>query len=583
MEEKGEKGDLIDMSEGLGETSKEIEERKEKAKKKISSLIKNKYTAIFIGIFILGIIIRLYFFFVTKNQPLWWDEADYMAYAKNLAGIGNVDWIVTPKHNSLFPYLAAALLKLSSSELVSRFILELIPSILLVYLTYKICILMYKDKKIALISTFLMATLWDILFESFRFQLDVPALFFAFLSIYIFWQGYERKEKIFGKINSKYSILITVFFVFIVYSIRKSYALFGIFFLIYMLATKDFKTLIKDKYNWVSLVLAGLLYLFFNKFVFISSLDISSTISDAFGFSPDFSALQIFGAFFGNVFNPALSVLIWLFWIGFFILLFNLFIGFKFLRKKEGNEELKSDFFFFLTIVLTLILFFFINRNGQVGEPRWYFPLLLGSFVCISKGTLLVTNFIGKYYKTIGVIVLIFLVGFGGYYEYKHADMIIKNKVNSYSGIKEAGLFLKDNSNIEDIIINVPVSQAAYYSERISLSPAGLVDENRPNNKITFEEFLDKVKNNSNVKYIIVSFSEPGHSDWMRKEGEEYVQNPQTGEVTLSKWEIPFMNTTIDFINNKQDIKQEKTYGNLTFKLIAIKEDAFVYEIIHSQ
>ena len=274
------------------------------------------------------------------------------------------------------------------------------------------------------------------------------------------------------------------------------------------------------------------------------------------------------------------------FWIGFFILLFNLFIGFKFLRKKEGNEELKADFFNLISIVITLIFFFFLTRNGNLGDARWYFPLLLASFISVSKGTISITNFIGKYYKILGIILLILLIGFGGYYEYKHADMIIKNKVNTYEGIKETSLFLKENSNFWDVIISVPVPQTAYYSERISLSPAGLVDENRLNTQISFDEFLEKVKNNTSVKYILVSFSEPGHPDWMRKEAEEYIQNPQTGEIILSKWEIPFMDTKIYFINNTQDIKQEKTYEGITFNLITIKQNpsilqdsVFIYEI----
>ncbi len=582
MEEKKEmdsSNEEIDKESRLNETAEEIEARKEKAKEKIYSIIKNKYIFIFVGIFILGIIIRLYFFFVTKNQPLWWDEADYMAYAKNLAGIGNVDWIVTPKHNSLFPYIAAIFLKLGSSELVSRFFLELIPSIILIYLTYKICALMYKDKKIALISAFLIATFWNILFESYRIQLDLPGLFFAFIAIYVFWQGYERREKIFGKINPKYSIPITVFFTILVFAIRKNYVIFGLFFLVYMLATRDLKTLVRDKYNWISLVIVFLSYIIIEKFIFISSLSASATIQDAFGSQFDLVPLQIFGIFFNNLSNPFMSVLIWSFWIGFFILIFNLFISFKFLREKQGNEELKSDFFNFLSIILTLIFFFFLTRNGNLGDPRWYFPLLFASLICISKGAILISDFIGKYYKLLGLIFLILLIGFGGYYEYKHADMIIKNKITTYQGIKEAGLFLKENSALEDIIISVPVPQTAYYSERSSLSPSGLFENKKGNKEISFEEFLEKVKENNNVKYIVVSFSEPGHPEWMRKEGEEYIQNPQTGEITWRKWEIPFMNTTIDFINQQEDIKQEKNYGDLTFKLMTIKQDAFIYKI----
>ncbi len=51
------------------------------------------------------------------------------------------------------------------------------------------------------------------------------------------------------------------------------------------------------------------------------------------------------------------------------------------------------------------------------------------------------------------------------------------------------------------------------------------------------------------------------------------------GNTRVSIWEIPFMDTRIDFRTGEQDIKTEKTYRNIQFKLIAIKEDVFIYEI----
>ena len=78
--------------------------RKGKLQKFFSEWIKDNHNKVFLGILILGIIIRLYYFFITKDQPLWWDESDYMAYAKTLAGVGSTNWIVSPQHNSLFPY-----------------------------------------------------------------------------------------------------------------------------------------------------------------------------------------------------------------------------------------------------------------------------------------------------------------------------------------------------------------------------------------------------------------------------------------------------------------------------------------------
>ena len=48
----------------------------EKKKEKIKSFFDNKEMLIFIGIFTFAIVIRLYYFFVTNGQPLWWDEAE---------------------------------------------------------------------------------------------------------------------------------------------------------------------------------------------------------------------------------------------------------------------------------------------------------------------------------------------------------------------------------------------------------------------------------------------------------------------------------------------------------------------------
>ena len=540
---------------------KEIEERKEKIKKTFSSF--NKTNWIFYGILILAIGIRLYYFFLTKSQPLWWDEADYLAYAKNLAGFPT-DWIVTEKHLSLFPFIAAIFLKVTSNEAILRFLLAIIPSILLVFLTYYVCTVMYKDKRIALISSLLMAVLWEMLFDSFRFQIDNPALLIAFLAIFVFWQGYERKEKIFGKINSHWAIPLSVFLVILTYSIRKSYALFGVFLLIYMLSTRSIKELIKDKYNWIGLALSIVLLFLTQTFLFHSTS--SGATSDAFGSSWDLVPLQIFGVFFNTMDNGILSILTYLFWIGFAILVFNLFLSFSIIRKSESKES-RADLFNFISLILTLIFFIFLTRNGNLGDPRWYFPLLLPSFICISKSTLIISDFFKSYYKPLGIIVIALLIGFGGYYELQHSDLIIKNKMTSYEGIKEAGLYLKEISNINDIIVSVPVPQTAYYSERKSYSPAGLFNDSRPNSKVTFDDFLDNVNKNSSIKYILVSFSEPGHPDWMV-------------QVFNSKWQIPFMDTSIDFQNNVQDIKEEKTYGNITFKLLVIKQEVFIYEIV---
>ena len=51
------------------------------------------------------------------------------------------------------------------------------------------------------------------------------------------------------------------------------------------------------------------------------------------------------------------------------------------------------------------------------------------------------------------------------------------------------------------------------------------------------------------------------------------------GQILIATWEIPFMETKIDLINNKQDIKAGGTIEGVTFTLVDIKRDVFIYKI----
>jgi len=557
-----------------------MEQEQNKIDKRVSEWLKDRNNLIFLMIFLFGISIRLYYFFITKSQPLWWDEADYMSYAKGLAGV-DTHWIITDQHNSLFPYIASVFFRVGFSEGAIKLFLEVLPSILLIFLIYKILIMMYKDKRIALISSFLMAVFWENLFNSFRFHLESLALLFSFLAIYVFWKGYERKEKIFSKINPKWSVLITVFLVMVVYSIRRGFFLLGFFFLAYMILATNMKELIKDKYNWISLASAFLLFLLIENSVFLSKIyNVAGSYYSSDKIPFNLIPFQIFGIYFNNLSNNFFSVLTYLFWIGFVILIFHLFLGIGFFRKEETSKfSLRPDLFSFLTIIITLSYFLFFTRMSPetgIGDPRWYYLLLPGAFICISKASLLITDYIQKYSKILSVVFLILLIGFGGYYELQHADMIIKSKIPSFEGIKEASLFIKENSNPDDILVTISTSQASYYAEREIIDPRlSLSGSLSPN--ITLDEFISVLKKHEKARYLIITFSEPNYPSWMRQE--EYIQDPNTGQVMFSKWKLPFLGVEIDFTNNQQKATEEVTYNSVKFKLVGVFSDAFVYEI----
>lgn len=531
---------------------------------KIKKWLNNKYNLIFLAILILSIFIGLYYFNLTKSQPLWWDEADYMAYAKNLAG-ANVDWVVTEKHHSLFPFIVSLFFIIGFSESLTKFFVEFLPYITLIVLTFLTARAMYKDKRIALITTFLTATTWTILFNAMRFHIGIPALVFGMMSIYVFWQGYEKNHKIFGKIPYQWAIPLAVILVTVTYSIRRGYFLFGLFFIIYMFLSRDFKSLIKDKYNWIGLIIAATLLLVIESTLYSSGV---SELSSSTGFlhtGVNLFSLQIFSAFFSYLGTEWASILLYLFWIGLAIITFNLALSFGHI-KKMNNSQTKADLFILITIITTLAFFmFFLRMSGTFGEPRWYFPLLFGALICISKSTIFLSNLFLKNNKQLITIFIIVLIGFGGYYGIQHADIIITSRVNSFQGIKDAGLYLSENSNQEDLILTLGQPQVEYYSERKTIHAREWVEE-APDSNTHFEKSIEELQNNPNIKYLIISFSEQGYPKWMKIQ-------------TTTSWEIPFMDTKIDFVNQIQDIKQEKTFDNLKFTLIDIKQDVFIYHI----
>lgn len=538
-------------------------------KEKIKNWLKDKNNLTFLGILIFSIVIRIYFFNLTKTQALWWDEADYLAYAKNLAG-AEVSWIASAKHNSLYSFLIAGIFKVGFSEAAAKFILQFIPSILTIIVVYLLANKMYEDKRIGLISSFLMSVFWIHLFNTTRFHIDISGLFLGLLALYIFWKGHEKKEKIFRKINANWAITLAAILSVLAYSIRRGYFLFGLFIIVHVFLTNNWKELIKDKYNWAGLIGGLILFFIVEKTIFISGI---GSVGESYFHEEipiNFLPLKVFNEFF-NVGGFLSGVLFYLFYIG--IILFTLKIILSFGQMKKVSES-KSDLFNLLIIIITLGFFIFVLRTQEsLGESRWYLPLAFSAFVSIARASTFFADLIKPYSKHLAVILLILIIGFAGYYQCLFSDSLIKNKVNSYSGIREMSLFLKEISNKDDIILTMGQPQVEYYSERKTVNARKFVEEDQYSEE-HFYQSMERLKEEENIRYILITFSEPGYPLWMKKD--TYAQNE------LIAWEIPFMQTKMDFTTGEQRINEEATYENMTFKLVNIKQEVFLYEIIRN-
>lgn len=467
----------------------------ESRKAKILGFLKKKNNLILLSIIVLGFLIRLYYFSLTIDQAYWYDESEYLTYAKHWAL--NVPYEPNPQRPPLFPLIISIFYILGLNEVVIKFFVVLIPSTLIILISYLLVKEMYNER-IALITAFLISVFWLLIFNTMRMHTDALFMLLIYIAIYFFWKGYVKEKK------SKYLILVGVLLT-LAFMVRLVGVLTVATIILFLLATERFKPL-KEKGLWFAGI-AGLLtvmpYLIYNKIqfgrVFAFSSGYAQNIKEAskpfaFGTLDIFNwyhgtGIKIFSGF--NWFYE--QILFLLFLIG-LLTLFNLFIGFDFLIKNK-DEKLKGDFFTVLHILVYLTFFIFILRD--YGEDRWLMPTSLFIFIITAKGIDLTYSSIKNYskYIAIGVIGLILLTG--AFFSLQHADFITKIKVGTYSQEPPAGKWLKEHTNKSDIIFsNNEATPFTFYSER----------------KVTWfnpeSELLKKIKE-MKPKYYMVSIYYP--------------------------------------------------------------------------
>ena len=114
-------------------------------------------------------------------------------------------------------------------------------------------------------------------------------------------------------------------------------------------------------------------------------------------------------------------------------------------------------------------------------------------FLIIGIGLEKLAGYLKKYHKYLGVIVVGLLLIFGGYQMFTNANLIIKNKVGSYSDLKNVGEWLNKNSFPGEAILSGALPQMTYYSERAVFPNAG---------NLTAE--LDLIRE-KNVRYVVLT------------------------------------------------------------------------------
>jgi len=439
----------------------------------------------FILIFAIAFIYRFYYFWITKAQPLWFDEAGYMASAKSYAGIGfyQLENIRLPG----FPILMSLFFKIGLySEPIIRFFSLFIPSLIVISLVYFCVKEMYKDKKIAIISATLMIFLWEHVFYSNRFHTENFSLIFQFLSILILFKCYINKENL-SFITPKYSLLWIFISFFLAVMFRPGTLMFlPVIFLFVLYLNKD-QILTKKGIilSCFSLFVLLFLFLFLSKY---SGLSTYFNLDEKLAWN----SLNVFKGFLSPTDSFLPFSLIILFIIGFVQATLLFF-------KKV--DDYQAHIFNLLTIFIVLFEFIFIIRSWQSFEYRWFFPMIIAIFSFAGLGLISLLNQVdflksnkGTAIALIGIIIL-------SYPTIIFTHNLINQKLASYQEVKDSGIWLKEHTSPNDFIVSASVTQHAYYSER------KIIDfyTNGTHNETLFIEKLNTLK----PKYVVISVFEP--------------------------------------------------------------------------
>lgn len=462
----------------------------DKRKEKIIKWIKNPYNFALVAILAFAIIIRIYYFNLTQGQVIWWDEAEYMNMARAWAfGLDYQFFSVRP---ILFSLITAGFFKISYGEFLPRMFIFLISiaSIAGVYYLGK----EIYDKKIGLLCAFFASFFYLHLFHTYRLLVDLPSFAFFTFAAFFFYKYFKDNKKTKSLYLGAAIIAIGTLF-----RITTATFLFAVF--LYVLITEKLNFL-KKKEIWIAALIFVLIlspyiiwgYIQFNGFVI--------TLAGAWN-APQGEYLSNFIWNFKSNMSLFPSMFSWTLLIFFILGLFSMYgliLGFDVLIKGE-DIQLKRNLFLFLIFLIPIITISF--SMNHYFEDRYIINSLPAIFIISSAFIMKSYNFIKKKNKIIAIFFLILLLVIIAYSQISHADSLIKNKKDSYLQVKQAGLWLKQNSEASDIIIVGSWPQIMYYSERKTLFiPSGK------------EELISLISSDPNIKFYMVSVFER-HENWM--------------------------------------------------------------------
>lgn len=456
------------------------------SKERIKAWLSNKYNLTLLGIMVFALVVRLYYFFVSSSQVLWWDECEYMLKAKNIAlGTPGTGWGI--ERPILAPYIIAIFLKIGFGELGIKFLMIFV-SLGILALTYYFGRKLF-DEKIALLGTFIFSITYLNLFYTARILLNIPELLIGLLMTYFFYISYEEGNK-----NYLWLVLIFSAFGFL---LRFTAAIYGFVMILFILGLRDFKPF-KDKKFILALVIFAVIGIIA---FFALGFNFSNLQNALYGalliqhagestFTIFTSYLQTIPVTIGYMFLICMLLGIVSYFYRFVLLMDRNF-------KKPMDSLTKSRLFVLIWIVISLGVYGLVINHFEDRYLMMIFPMLC---LLAAQGIMSVYGVAEKYGKNIALVIVVVIVMIGSYQVLGHADSIIKLKTSGYDDLREAGNWLKQNTNPEAVVISTAYPQLTYYGERSTYT----IPENE-------SEFTSYIKQH-NASFMVLTIYEKSPS-----------------------------------------------------------------------
>lgn len=473
-----------------------VVEKKEEAKR----WFKDWHIIILIAVILLAFVLRIYVYNFTANQPIWWDEGDYLYTAKRWGLDLETRDLWYYRRTFFWPLMLAGMLKLGFGEHALRFLTVLFSTgtVAMTYLAGKELF----DKRVGLVAAFIMAVARLPLFLGGRLLTETPAAFFILTGYYFFIKGYMKKQ------GDHFIYLSAVMIAFGMFT-RWATLLSLIPLIIYLLCVEKFR-IFTNKKLWI---FAGIILAIIAPFLIAYSQNYPAGISDFvthYTATPEGQEAFMLGVpgiwgYFTDLLPNASLWFFAMFILGMMIFI-DMIIAPDMLFKKE---EIARKLFFFLWILTPLVFHGMYSEYVDERYILWAYPMI---FMLAGIGMMKIFDLLKKYNKYLGIGFIVIIVVLGGWAQLTAARNITLDKRYSYQAVMESGYWLKANTNRDDTIISQSRPQHGYYSERSVYSYTQAKDA------ADFEKMLQKY----NPKYMVISVFESSAPQWSYAYGGEH-------------------------------------------------------------